>query len=348
MTRKSMLGLPAWSLISIFTSLSIAAVDEVEGAGTCTVEKSSCLLQQQRKRMKAPWPPALEPTDPASQRARLQKAMPMAWFHVPKCGSSVVNFLVHLPDACPQIPDDLVISFETFGNQHALNFSTTYRVMHKDGACPGSFAHFGEHDGVEPVWDTVYKGHAMGMFRQPEQRLLSGYATSQHSWPSDSPARNELEYAERLQGCMVRMLVHGGGEKESCGGRDHGAPTDEELALAEKRLRTGFAFVGLTDQWVLSMCLGHRMFGGKCRTSDFIDTRVTGRNGEKMAVKIVLHPRPYDTSSLSGWTDPFDGALYKVAEEIFADNIARYNVSLESCQSCFKEAGIEIDDSDIA
>ena len=34
-----------------------------------------------------------------------------------------------------------------------------------------------------------------------------------------------------------------------------------------------FAFVGLTEEWDLSVCLFHRMFGGECHVREFLDVR---------------------------------------------------------------------------
>lgn len=270
-----------------------------------TEEEEACLLQQREPReLRAKAAHPLAPRDAESQRARLQKALPIAWVHVPKCGSSFLNFLVHLPGVCPGVPDDLIISYKTFGEMHAYGFEHQYKALDKDGACPGGFSHIGGHDGVDPKWDTVYNGHAATMLRQPEQRLLSDYHYGQASWP-----------------------------------------TDDEVKLAVKRLRTGFTFVGITEQWPLSICLGHRMLGGRCRTSDFVDTRVTARSGGLPQVKLNLHPEPWDVSPLKGLTDPYDGAVYKAAQEIFAENLQRHNVSFESCKPCFEEAGIEIDSS---
>uniref|UniRef100_A0A7S1LB91 Uncharacterized protein n=1 Tax=Alexandrium catenella TaxID=2925 RepID=A0A7S1LB91_ALECA len=333
------------------TSAAAAGVSHCEGSSCRAVvldgdAGGSMSLLQHRGSDKAHRraPPALEPMDPESQRKRLEKATPMAWFHVPKCGSSLENLLIHLPGLCPGVPDDIVVSVETFGENHNSAFKKAYRPLDQDGACPGSFTHWGAHDGADPDWETMYNGHAITMLREPEQRLLSGYNYGQHSWPGDWPAWSELEYADKLQGCAVRMLVHGGSDmKDTCGGRYTGMPTPDEVKLAIERLKTGFVFVGITDKWALSMCLGHRMFGGKCRTSDFVDGRITALDGEKETRgKVMPEPHLYDLSPLKGFRDPYDGQLYEAGLEIFNDNLRRYNVSIESCKPCFDEAGIEV------
>ena len=61
--------------------------------------------------------------------------------------------------------------------------------------------------------------------------------------------------AAGIPGCQVKMLT----------GRRCAAlysPTMLDLGQAKARLETGFAFVGLTDHYDLSVCLFHAMFGG--------------------------------------------------------------------------------------
>merc|ERR1719419_1331663 len=153
------------------------------------------------------------------------------------------------------------------------------------------------------------------------------------------------------------MLTRNGRRaNETCGGMLSGSVTTQEVALALDRLRTGFVFVGLTDMWGLSVCLAHRIFGGTCRTSDFIDGRVTNRQAAdrvnrtkraKPMVKIAFKPEIYDTSPLGGFRDPYDGALYEAAKVRFKSDLERYKVSMESCQPCFEAAGISTDTPEV-
>ena len=46
--------------------------------------------------------------------------------------------------------------------------------------------------------------------------------------------------------------------------------TLEVAQEAAKRVREGFAFVGITEEWDLSACLFHEMFGGDCHAWDFV------------------------------------------------------------------------------
>jgi len=334
------------SRVSRGTDCEVAALDDdaVDEVSLLSVKHRILASEWRAQPARGP-PPALAAVDAESQRERLQAARPIAWLHVPKCGSSLDNFMIHLPGICPGVGEDVVISEETMGIAHNSYFKTHYDPLGEAGACPGSFSTWGNHNGAGPTWDEQYAGHCFVMLRQPEQRLLSGYHYSQHSWPESLPASNELQYAERIQGCAVRMITRGGGPKakQTCGGQYTGLPTWDEVALAIHRIRTGCAFVGITDQWPLSMCLGHRIFGGKCRVTDFVDGRMTTKGGGE-TTKIAPDPHLYDLKPLSNFTDPYDGALYQAALEVFQENLLRYNVSMEACQPCFEEAGVDFSD----
>ena len=46
---------------------------------------------------------------------RRMKASPMHWLHVPKCGSSFFNALMHMPGACPGVEENVSVNDERFG-----------------------------------------------------------------------------------------------------------------------------------------------------------------------------------------------------------------------------------------
>merc|ERR1719414_1687542 len=121
------------------------------------------------------------------------------------------------------------------------------------------------------------------MFRQPEQRLLSAFAFDGGwvpfgwGWRFPTPPSSVLEYAHFAQGCAVKMLTRTGyatGDLTLPANVDYTrvcqdnstAVTSDEVALAVSRVGSAFAFVGITDEWSLSMCLLHATFGGDCRS----------------------------------------------------------------------------------
>jgi len=264
--------------------------------------------------------------------ARLQAARPVAWVHVPKCGSSLAIALIYLPGMCPLLPSNYVSTEPD---------SLAHLISNVDEWCPGSFssegrATFQDHSGVGQLYATSIQGHGIIMLRQPEQRIISAWYYNQHSWPYwlyKRWATDLLEFAQVLSGCAVRMLTRDGiGEKEGqfsptpCGGPE--PATAAEVVLAKQRLREGFVFVGLTEEWDMSICLLHAAFGGDCRASDFANDRPGTNSTDSF----------YDTSELMGFRDVPDGALYEEASEIFAEQRLRYGVSHDACQLCYQQA----------
>jgi len=282
----------------------------------------------------------------------LQRVLPIFWVHVPKCGSSFINTLIHLPGACPALPENLYVSQSTLGAIFLRNFIRTYEPQHK---CPGlSRIDFATgHAGIGGAPALPYeqsKGRYMIMLRQPEQRLISAYGdlhdvargwSPQHpgavadpgsSWGGIKDFNGTMpslpDFARNNSGCTVRMLSRGG---LVCGGHN-GPPTEEEVALAKHRLGTGFSYVGLTEHWALSMCLFNAMFKLGCHRRQFADAR-PGRDK-------LQGNEGYSLARLQGVVDRWDDRLYEEGVRIFNANMERFNVSESSCQPCWRQAGL--------
>lgn len=95
------------------------------------------------------------------------------------------------------------------------------------------------------------------------------------------------------------------------------------MSVAINVLQDGFAFVGITEQWALSVCLFRVMFGGQCVASDLANTR-PGVNSSSS---------DYDTSELYGWVDALDGPVYAEALQMFEDTLDVYGVDADMCTS---------------
>lgn len=265
-----------------------------------------------------------------SQRLELLK--PITWLHIPRCGSSFANVLIHHEGICPTIPQNESIEAGDFPLSHF------FHKFPKKDFCPGGFSK-GDlypnppgHLSVGPIFDQI-KGHGVIVLRQPEQRILSAFHND-HMGVFVDHKITAREYAEIQQGCMVKMLTyenhenygkdpHSLSNEGPCMSIDEPSPpTDEDITLASYRLRTGFPFVGLADRFELSVCLFHAMFGGKCQDFMFGDVRTPTKNRQL-----------YDTSELEGFIDHADNALYKVAEQQFEANLRLYGVSETTCPS---------------
>jgi hypothetical protein len=216
------------------------------------------------------------------------------------------------------------------------NFTT------RSDACPG-LAKWSNHYAIgEPgVFESHYEGKGVMMMRQPEQRLISAYNYNHMGWPQgfsgwpwdptqsygnhDEPSL--LEFAEVVQGCTVRMLTFP--DLMGHATQEMSRPLrQDDVELAKRRLDK-FAFVGLTEEWPLSICLWRAKFGGLCYGADFGDTRP----GDDHAAN-----ETYDTSILRGFADKFDGELYARAQQIFKADLQKYGVNATSCKPCWDHA----------
>ncbi|CAE7576189.1 unnamed protein product [Symbiodinium sp. CCMP2456] len=290
---------------------------------------------------------------------RLQEAEPIYWVHFPKCGSSLINALIHLPGVCP-LARNLVLDEKSLG-------ACWLEVWYKDWCheacdkdkfwCPPVHGNLLPHQPIANY--SALAGKLVGMFRNPEQRILSGYRDDFNNFAA-------VNYAGHLQQILA-MYANGTLDMERCTDSLHGLPKVPLLEFAEgwkggmtyqlvvehptaqtldlerpqmtlqdaeeaaRRVREGFAFVGITEEWDLSVCLLHKMFGGACQASDFENANPTSA-GKSAHVD-------YDTSELMGWHDDVDGVVYAAALDVFHKNLNALNVSHESCRECYSHAG---------
>lgn len=273
---------------------------------------------------------------------RLQAALPMFWLHIPKCGTTFVNTLINMHHFCPSAGENFDLSLlaphECFNPVFAMCQSF----------CNPNFLECYEHPSAmhSPVGNaTEYarrKGKLVGFFRQPEQRVLSAYYDG-HGWLEDFSNPDSSKFLFRCNlsytGYPLQDLLEafkGTMAAQIASPHDiipfvHQPPRDLALGhQAVQRLREGFAFVGLTEEWDLSICLFHAMFGGPCHSSEFHNARPGQHAKDADGL--------YDTSILQGYQDEIDGLVYAEAVRLFRQNLAVHNVSVDSCQRCFAEA----------
>ncbi|CAE6948330.1 unnamed protein product [Symbiodinium sp. CCMP2592] len=278
------------------------------------------------------------------------KVWPMEWVHFPKAGSSFINAITHLPGNCPSLANYL--------NQDTVSGGTCWlsdwlendcvRVCNGNRySCPqGGCPHL-------PVTNySAQRGHLVGMFRDPDQRILSGYHDDGNNFASFTkenfgilkqiskckgdnlrgvPKRPLLEFAERWKGAMTYQLVPTDPATLVLDPTRHKMTRADGLEAAQ-RVREGFAFVGITEEWDLSICLFHKMFGGACHAEEFEDTRpgFTGKSADK----------DYDISQFQGWHDDIDEVVYAAALDVFRRNLIMFDVSQETCRECYSAATV--------
>lgn len=282
---------------------------------------------------------------PAGKRSALNK--PLYWLHVPKCNAGFARSILALPNMCQSMSEQArsLLMDVSRVEDSILDLLNELNTTFQD-ECPDDVTDlrkygvvFGDHSGIQKFYLNSVKGHGLIMLRQPEQRLISGWNFYYHSFPKVLLGRDPYdiqEYATTVSGCATKMLVRDQVDTyfhdeqpttiSACG--DPYPISEEESNRAITRLREGFLFVGILEEYDLSVCLLHTMFGGDCTPVEL----TTGHSTSNTSW--------YDTSILEGWQDEYDGRLYAEGLKLFHKNLELYGVNDASCQACWAQAGI--------
>jgi hypothetical protein len=243
----------------------------------------------------------------------------MLWLHPAKTGTSFLNTIYHY--AC-SIPETASLEDE-FAGAHSIEEHLTARFPPEE-YCQGSFAidedchhgapcwgyggvaeSLGPHRiyGVPPnahdkLSDAMFEKHGEAtvvMLRKPVDRAMSEAMYHEEVNVDDGWAEGNLRYMTNLIG--------------------------PDLETAKERLRK-FAFVGLTEEWELSVKLFHAMFGGKCIPEIETQQLRRGPNEDERAKYGAVLEK---LQRLAPGSD--DEALHGLAAEIFHERLAEYGLT---------------------
>jgi hypothetical protein len=266
----------------------------------------------------------------ASERLELLK--PVFWLHIPKTGTSWANVMLLYPGFCPLLPEDYVA-------EDLMSF-LAQQVSSLPTYCPNAVSEHWDvfHKPLGGIYSAV-KGHVVSLFRQPEQRIISSYWQEVLFFGSFTEEEvSVIDYARQFAGYQFKFIlssakfsgIEGKGMLMETS-TNTPPPSPANIALALQHLREGFAFVGLTEEWDLSVCLFHAKFGAKCSVEDFLDVHPgIVRNSTSDL---------YDTTGLHGWVDATDREIYQEATRIYKADMQRFGVTSESCaQWCWPGA----------
>jgi len=267
--------------------------------------------------------------DPATDY--LHESSGLYWLHVPKCGVSFINVFLNDLGLCPKaVAEGRCFNESDYADPvDPLKFhmDPLLSEMKHDGLChPGALApdFTDDHTGIgrysHGPQRLAMQGRVVVMLRQPEQRLISAYnaAPGPHGWRVDPLPRDLREYAEGMQGCAVKMFT----QTLPCSKTHWQLPSWQDVAVAKGMLSDVVRFVGLTDEWELSVCLFHAIFGGRASQCELGNVH----RGPKATSS------GYNVTELGGFRDVYDGALYEEASRIFKSNLKTYKVTLKSCR----------------
>lgn len=263
----------------------------------------------------------------------------LVWLHIPKCGTSFVSTLLHHACGINVSP-----SLSEIDAAHAKGGLDAFGEH-----CPGSLLPtFWSDFDHSPVSNNASLESVAMMIRDPRHRVLSGYHNGLHGctqmqhqmkcsnffsggvdgkchgdihfdgeWIRDPSVINPVEYARCVENCTVNML-----SGRSCAFHGH---ADVEFALSRV---AKLGFVGLTEEWALSICLFHAKFGGPLLTNELVNNR-PGPSQISSMPKMVERAR----NMLDAWPATNEMQVYQAAVARFWREIELYQLSRESCQN---------------
>lgn len=260
------------------------------------------------------------------------------YLHIPKAGSSFATTVVH--HACgTDIPSHVWV-------QEPSDFHE-----HWGTRCDRSrFGRFETgHDPLAGTEGPDELARVVTMVRTPSQRIISGYYHDLHdcwalrqkhncqrtrgvfSCEGDTkgddgrylrdPAKiSPVAYGQCVENCTANMLTG-----RFCG--DAGAVDIDRAVDVVNKL----GFVGLTDEWSLSVCLWHKRFGGRMLPVEFMNVRpgvLTATSGGSAE---------YATEELLGdWRPNADREVFKAAKRRFWREVGLHGLSREACDTITK------------
>ena len=274
--------------------------------------------------------PALQP--PEDRR--------IGWLHIPKAGTSFGTSLAHLANTwsvgtpgVKRLPADAqMVDCTTMNCTFTEPREFTNRFPF-DAYYPHVFWRalgwtWGDHTPLSEAshW-KAFRGRMFSMFREPHSRLISGWHYFNHA------SMPLAEYAARTEGSMTSMLTGQQEQTVRCWHKpsESQCPWTEEpnVSLALQRL-DDFAFVGLTGEWELSMCLLHASMpgAGPVVAAELSNSR-PGSYGAAAA----------NPASEPATTDRYDDVVYEAVASRFWDDVRKAGLSREACTSALQRAG---------
>lgn len=253
----------------------------------------------------------------------------VAWLHIPKTGTSFGTTLAHYMNA--SLPTNAVIEEQENGEVSPEKvFIMKYPAsVWFQGLLWKKSNHWGDHAKVSQGVFDEFNGHFFGMFRDPAARARSSWTHFGQNW---SPTK----YGKYIQGIATKMLA-GQEYGLDCTRRatrpcrtftwlSNGSVVPSQgaevpnVALAVERL-AGFKYVGLTEEYDLSVCLFHTMFGGDCLAAEFHNMRPGN----------YAHDSDELMDAFSNYSDPYDAVVYNHVKATFWGNINTYAVTRRHC-----------------
>jgi hypothetical protein len=254
----------------------------------------------------------------------------LAWFHVPKCSTSIGTTFGHFVK--PELPE--TATMPACSDEEPCEFAAVPEVQFmRQYALPQDIlwtkgGNWGDHTAIDDGTWQQFRGHFVGLFRDPVRRAISAY-----KWFGEPVGEDVRAYAHRIRGTTVRMMagqrygLHCNWPEYPCDSGYEQEPANLDRAL--DRLG-GFKYVGMTDEYPLSVCLFHAMFGGECMPSEFQNMRPSSikKPANSNLLEELNGLRP-----LGGLVDEEETTFFLAVYDRYCSDLAVWGVTQAVCKT---------------
>jgi len=248
--------------------------------------------------------------------------------HMPSCGHMDGTPELLAEDGCPG-GDQGPYEFFVYKYPRELWFEDVFWLNHHGN---GGDHDPGNHRVISDDTFEEWKGSFVGIFRDPLARMVSAFK----HFGAGLEASEIPRFAQHTKGTITKLLAGSDPElpllcsfeyKDDCStGKSEPMcescleSASEDLPVALERLK-GFAFIGLTEHFELSVCLFHAMFGGTCFPVESMNMRPG----------VETYDSDELLSELDGFEDIHDNAVYAAASNRFWSDIETFKVNNATC-----------------
>ena len=240
------------------------------------------------------------------------------WLHIPKTGTSIINTITRF--CCSRLPDGIKVPHDSDAKgwlARQRKMMSRYHLKPLEDKCKivaqvhEPFVNHSSHD----FWITFV--------RDPKIRLRSAYQYKMLTPGLNASMKKELQNTVHnlvdfslfpgVKGCQTKMFTG-----SHCS--DHTVNVSFATVLeARKIISRHFAFIGITDRWLESICLFHAMYGGKVKSVEIENVRPSPTTR-------VYSPLEFDLIS-----DPFDQMVYQFGLNWFEEQLFIHQESVQKC-----------------
>lgn len=240
------------------------------------------------------------------------------WLHIPKTGTSIINTIARF--CCSRIPESMKVPHDSDAKgwlARQRKMMSRYHLKPLEDKCKivaqvhEPFSYSSDPD----FWITFVRDPRIRLRSAYQYKMLTPGLNASMKEKLQATVSNLVDFSvfPGVKGCQTKMFTG-----YQCS--DHTANISISSVLEARRVMSQyFAFIGITDRWIESICLFHAMYGGKIRPVEIENVRPSPTT------------RFYSSSEFDLISDPFDQMVYQFGLYWFEEQLIIHRESVQNC-----------------